>query len=204
MKYTLKLTFASLLLAVAAFQSRADHTNVVQDLSINLSGLGQGPSVTTGNVTITRTTDQHIETADVIAALGNAMGKTYSDAAKLVVITPLGGGNSSIAVRDGTASDDVTVFFVHEQTSQSVGSSELNSKSGRSSSTDYSIQHFALIDVQGVTPLSLHFDVRGIAVDTSLTTAKQATRSQLDAYVSGAGDVSGAGVILEGRIRVRG
>ncbi len=204
MKQLFKLTSLSILLAAACLPVMADQTNVVQDLTINLSGLGQGQSVTNGNVVTTHTTPQHIRTADVIEALGTATGSSFSTTAKLVVITPLGGGTSSIAVRDGTTSVDVTAFFVDEQTSGSVGSSQLNLKTGRNSTTDYSIQHLALVDAQGVTPLTLHFDVRGIAVETSLSTATQAGRSQLDAYVSGAGDIGGKVVILEGRIRVQG
>lgn len=193
-----------LLLSVGAWRAQADQTNVVQDLTIRLDGLAQGPTVTNGNTAITRTRERHINDGDVVAALGKALGTDFSSTANLVVVTPIDGGNSAIQVRDGGTSTDVSAFFVHEQAGSSVGSSELNLRTKRGNSTDYSIQRFALKDVADVAALGLHFDVSGIAVETSVTGPNHGDRTTLDASVSGAGDLAGQTVILAGRVRVHG
>jgi len=203
MKPTLRFTLM-LLLSVGAWRAQADQTNVVQELTIRLDGLTQGPTVTSGNVAITSTRGRHINDGDIIAALGTALGTAFSDASKLLVITPIDGGTSTIVVRDGSTSTDVSAFFVHEQNSGTVSSSELNLRTKRGNSTDYSVQRFALKDVLDLSPLGLHFDVSGIAVETSQTSPNNGDRTTLDASVSGAGDLAGQVVILEGRVRIHG
>ena len=124
-------------------------------------------------------------------------GNSFSRTARLVVITPVLSGNSSVAVRDGGNSTDVSSFFILEQLGGSITSYVVNTRTGRSSSTVYSLQHFALQD--GYSSLNLHFDVRGIATDNSLNAV-----DELDADVSGAGDRSGASLILQGSLSIRG
>ncbi|HVV73125.1 MAG TPA: hypothetical protein VHI52_16750 [Verrucomicrobiae bacterium] len=203
MKLTLRLTLM-LSLVVGTWRVQADQTNLVQELSIHLAGLSQGPTVTNRNVVVTRTRDQHFNSHDVIAALGKSVGSAFSDSAKLLVITPLQGGNSAIVVRDGASSLDVSAYFIHEQSSGSVSAMETQVKTGRGTGTDYSIQRFALRDVPDSTPLDLHFDVNGVAEETTQTAPPQPARTELDAYVYGAGDSAGNLVILQGRVRVHG
>src|SRR6267142_2716623 len=102
MKRPLILIAVAILLATATFSSKADQTNLVQNFQIQLFGVKQGGTATYGN--------------------------TYSRAAKLVVVSPLAGGNSSVQVRDGDLNTDVSGFFSHEQTSPAVSGSQSNSR----------------------------------------------------------------------------
>jgi len=204
MNQHVKVSAAAALLILGIVQSKAGQTNLVQDLNIRLGGITQGPTQTSRNVTTTTTSSVRVGTAAVIKQLGTATGNSFSDKANLVVVTPLPSGTSAIAIRDGNTSVDVSSFFVYEVKSGFVTSSESNLKTGRSSSTDYSIQRLALVDSAGNPALSLHFDVQGIAVETSTTGPNTATRTELDAGVSGWGDENGAALILEGSFRVQG
>jgi hypothetical protein len=202
MKITIKLAALAMLIGGARCV-QADQTNVVQELSIRLTGIRQGVAVTNRNVVSTEFVSLRIGTDEVIASLGASTGATFSRASKLLVITPLGGNPARIVVRDGSTVVDVTPFFIHEQVSQSVSTGRLNTKTGRSDSTQYSIQRFGLVDSAERPALSLHFDVRGVSLDSLLQVPGQIDRTDLDAYVSGAGDTDGNAVILEGRIHVR-
>jgi hypothetical protein len=205
MKQIVKLTAIAALFVVSAAHTKADQTNLVQNLSIRLSGITQGQPETSGNVVRTSVAFWRVGTGDVIKQLGSATGNSFSDQAKLVVVTPLPSGTSAIVVRDGTGSVDVTSFFVYEQKSGFVSSSHANLKTGRSGSSNYSIQRLALTDsVAYSTVLGLHFDVQGVAVETSATSAAGDTRTELDAGVSGSGDENGNLLILEGSFRVYG
>lgn len=203
MKQYSKLSALVALLIIGTIQSRADQTNVVQTLAIHLGGLAQGPSETNGNIIKTSTTFAGIGTADVIQQLGTSTGNSFSSKASLVIVTPLPSGNSSIQVRDGAASVDVSSFFTYEVKSDFVSSAVANVKTGRSSSTDYSIQRLALIDATGLPALTLHFDVQGVAVDTTAIT-NTGTRVELDAGVSGSGDQGGNLRLFEGTFRIYG
>jgi hypothetical protein len=203
MNHNTKVLSLAILLALCAAQARADQTNLVQDLSIQLSGLKQGRSTTSGNVAVTSTDSAWVGTRDVINALGAATGNTFSKAAKLVVITLLPDGSSSVAVRDGGNSVDVSGYFYHEQQSDFIVSSVANKKTGKASSSDYSLQRFALMD-SGGSPLTLHFDVRGITVDSSSTSANGVSNRESSADVTGMGDRNGSFLILQGTISVHG
>lgn len=190
------------LLALAPVTSRADQTNAVQNLSIRLSGISQGQTETNGNLVRTSLSFDRIGVTDIVKALSAATGNGFSDKASLVVVTPLGGGNSAIMVRDAGLSVDVTSFFVYEIRSGFVSSSLSNLKTGRSTRSDYSIQRLALVDSANYPGLRLHFDVQGIAVDTSTTNGS--TRTDLETNVVGSGDQAGQTIILEGVFLVRG
>jgi hypothetical protein len=204
MKQHVKISAVATLLVLGALQIKADQTNLVQDLGIHLKGITQGATVTTKNVVKTATDSVKVGTADVIQQLGAATGNTFSDTANLVVVTPLPSGSSAIVIRDGTASVDVTSFFVYEVKSGFVSSSQSNLKTGRASSTDCSIQRLALVDSSGSPALTLHFDVQGIATETSTTDPSTGTRTGLDASVSGSGDENGKVLLLEGMFRIQG
>src|SRR5579862_2756749 len=127
------------LLTVAPVVTRADQTNLVQTLSIRLSGILQGQTETNGNLVKMSLASARVGVVDVVKALSTATGNSFSDKAALVIVTPLSGGNSAIMVRDAGLSVDVTPFFVYQSKSGFVSSSLSNVKTGRSTSSDYSI-----------------------------------------------------------------
>lgn len=200
---TRKLTaaVAAVIFGLAASQAKADHTNLVQNVSLRLLGITQGGTRTNGNVVTASVNTVRVGNGDVIGALGPATGNSFSDAAQLLAVTLLPDGATSIVVRDGGNEVDVSDFFSHDNLSDSVGSSQLNTRTGRSTETDYSIQRFTLHDVDG-QPISLHFDVQGIATE-NLSNAVT-PRADLSADVAGSGDNSGQLMILQGTITVRG
>jgi hypothetical protein len=180
----------------------ADQTNLVQGLYCHLTGVSQGTTQTNGNIARTSLSPPTVETHDVITVLGSATGNSFSDAAKLVLITPLAGSSPTIWVRDGTVSVEVTSFFEYEVKTGVVTSSVTNLKSGRSSSSDYSIQRLALVGAPGAN-LAIHFDVQGIAAQNTLTGVAGA-RTELNVFVTGFGDEPGKLLILEGSFRLQG
>src|SRR5581483_3063090 len=182
-------------------QSRADHTNVVQTLNIQLFAVTQGSTTTFGNIVTKNVNTVSISTRRVIDALAAATANTFSSTSKLVVVTPLDGEATMVQVRDGTnAPVDVTGFFSIQQLSGSVDNSVSNTRSGRSSDVGYSIQRFVLQDANGDS-LSLHFDVNGFTVDSSNSSQPG---TEFDAGVSGAGDRNGNLIILQGVISLHG
>jgi len=189
---------AALLLAAA--RSQADQTNLVQNLGIQLMGVMQGRTFTNGNFVVTSARYVPVDSRRIIAALGNATANTFSPTSRLAVVTPLAGGFASIQVRDGATAVDVTGFFVHENLSDIVHSAYSTGRGHRSVSTDYNLQRLALQD-SGGSSLSLHFDVRGFATDTSFGDAPGGV---LDIRASGTGDREGSLLILQGDIVVRG
>jgi hypothetical protein len=196
---TFKLTapVAAVFLGLAAFQAQADHTNLVQNVNIRLLGITQGGTRTNGVFVTTTVSTVRVGTGAVIGALGAATGNSFSDQAQLVAVTILPDGPAYIQVRDGSNDVDVTGFFSHESLSDSVSTSVLNTGTGRSAETDYSIQRFTLHDVP-----TLSFDVQGIATERLSNAATP--RSDLSADVVGSGNSNGQLLILQGSINVRG
>jgi hypothetical protein len=196
-----KLTAIAALFAVAAFQAKADTTNVVQDVSIQLNGLRQGASKTNSTSIIVGTVTTAVSTSGVIAALGAATGNSFSAGAHLVSVTPVAGGDSAVQVRDGAKKVDVTAFFSHGQIGDTLITSNTARNTGKTVESDLSVQRFALHDATGFPALTLHFDVQGItkADDTSTTPG-----SDITANVVGTGDRSGRFMILQGSITIRG
>jgi hypothetical protein len=94
------------------------------------------------------------------------------------------------------------LFFEYEVKTGVVTSSVTNLKSGRSSSSDYSIQRLALVGAPGAN-LAIHFDVQGIAAQNTLTGVAGA-RTELNVFVTGFGDEPGKLLILEGSFRLQG
>lgn len=197
----LKLTTLTIFFGLAVAQSYADQTNVVQNVSIQLFGVRQGGTYTNRGFVITSADVARVDARRVIAALGAATMNSFSSTSRLVVVTPLGGGASSFQVRDGGNAVDVTGFFTYEQLSDSVQDSFLNTRTGRSFSTDYSIQRLALHDAEGCPALTLSFDVRGFATVSS-TNGGQSSEVRIEA--AGTGNRGEDLLIIQGTINVRG
>lgn len=197
----IKLTAVAALFAVAAFQSSADTTNLVQNVSIQFNGFRQGASRTNSTSITAGIETTTVVTAGVIAALGAATGNSFSTGAQLVSVTPLAGGDSAVQVRDGGNTVDVTAFFSHQQFGDTLSISNTTRSTGKTVESDYSVQRFALHDATGFPALTLHFDVQGItkADDTSTTPG-----SDITASVVGTGDRNGRSMILTGTISMRG
>jgi hypothetical protein len=196
-----KAMFMSALLSLGIPQAHADQTNVVQNVSIQLWGVQPGGPVTNRNIITTGLASARIDTRQVIKALGAATANTFSNPARLVIVTPFGGGDSVIQVRDSTKQVDVTGFFIHEQVSGPVSGSTLNTKTQKTVNQDYSIQRFALRDANGFPALGLHFDVSGFASEIS---AKPSGVGNLQIDAAGFGDAAGNPLILHGDIEVVG
>jgi len=197
------LSLAAALAMATTVSAWADQTNLVQELSIQLNGIKQGPTTTVRNQVITSLDSARVTTRQVVEALGTATGNTFSQSARLLVVTPLAGGYSSVVIRDGGNSVDVSSFFTHTQQGGEVTSSVLNLRSNRGVTNAYGIQRFALADSPWLGAVGMHFDVSGIAVDTSTTDAS-APGSETNADVVGSGDRGGTTLILQGTIRIRG
>jgi hypothetical protein len=204
MNQYVKTSTVAALFTLALLQCRADQTNLVQNLTIRLVAISQGPTETNRNIIRTSTDFARVGTAEVIQQLGTATGNNFSEQANLLVVTPLPGGSPAIVVRDGTSSVDVSSFFVYEVKTGFVTSSQSNTRTGRSSSTDYSVERLALVDSASFPALTLHFDVQGIAVDTMSTAPNTGPHADLNANVSGSGDQNASLLLLEGVFRIQG
>jgi hypothetical protein len=204
MKQVTCLFALSTLLAVCPGTALADKTNLVQEVSIQLAGLTQGGTTTNRNNNVITSTDVvSVGSRQVIAAIGAAYGNTFSRAAKLVAVTPVDGGNTAFQIRDGTNTFGVTDLFEYSQSSGTVSSSVTSGRSGRVSSSEYSVRSLKLQSYGAIEP-SLTFSVQGIAVESSTAAAGAAAVSETSIDVSGSGTKSGALVILQGSIRIRG
>ena len=197
-----KIVAVAALLTLGMFQVGANQTNVVQSLGILLRGVQSGGPTTNRLVVTTGIAPILIDTRKIIQLLGTATANTFSNSARLVLITPLGGGQSVIQVRDRNNTVDVTGFFAHQQSSGLVSGTETTLRTGRSVNLDYSIQQFALKD-DGVSPgLALHFNVSGFASEVAQAGLPGVSNLLLDA--SGSGDLNGNLLILSGLIEVQG
>ncbi len=197
-----KQAVLSAIVSLGVFEAQADQTNVVQNLGVHLRGVQSGGLVT-DRPTLTRgLSPAKIENRDVIAALGLVTSNAFSRSSRLVIVTPLGGGESAIQIRDGTNRVDVTDFFRHEQVSDSVSGSVSNAVTHQTVGLDYSIQRITLHDAEERPALGLHFDVRGFAAERDFERLDGISRLDIDA--AGTGDVDGNFMILHGGIKVEG
>ena len=192
MKHTTKLAMLAAVLGLAAVQARADHTNLVRNLSIDLVGYQQGDGTTSRNVITTTVDKVKIGTQDVIAAISAVTGVSFSAAAQLVVITPLPDGCPSVEIRDAGTKMDISAFFGFQRLSEAVGKSTANSKTGKYTGSSYSIQRFVLWDFAVYGPLPLHYDLNGLTTEAFSNTAPPGPHNEVEADVSGAGDSNGA------------
>jgi hypothetical protein len=201
-RYLRHLTLASLF-AFGLTTASADQTNRVQNFDVQLYGLKQGRTSTTGNITTVRAEPVTIGTDKIIASLGQASGITFSKAARLVLVTPLEGTYSRVVIRDGTSSWDVTEFFAFEGTGGDVTASMTNARTKATSSEDYHILSLNIRDSSSLRS-PLHFDVRGIAVTSSQSAPNGVPTTETTLEASGTGDQSGQFLILQGVIRIHG
>lgn len=199
-----KLTAVAAMLIAGAVLAQADQTNLVENMNIRLYGLWQGGTTTNRNQVVTQAHVTVLDSRQIIQALGAVTGNEFSRRSRLVLITPLNGNTSSMEVRDGDAKVDVTAFFVLEQTGPGVQSSVLNTRSGRSSRTLYSIQRLVLQDAPDVPALSMHFDVNGLAVDSSSNFPVPGPDNRMDISASGNGDRTGTPLVITGSVSISG
>jgi hypothetical protein len=200
---TLKPAVAVTLLAAAMLTARADQTNLVENIRIRLTGLAQGATTTNQNSVVTSVETVNLDTRKIIEALGGAIGQNFSAGSQLVLLTPLGGGDSSVQIRDGTAEVNVSSFFSLEPTGAAVTASKTDTVNGKASQTTYSIQRFTLQDsVFG--SLTTHFDVSGLGTDFAANFAVPGSDNRLDVQVSGNGDRNGTPLVIQGSINISG
>jgi len=202
---TLKLAVLAVASLIGVAQVRAQQTNVVQNLGIQLYGVSQGGSFSNGTAVGTNVNFVRIDTRQVIQALAAASFNTFSSTSRLVVVTPLGGGAPRIQVRDGSKTPfDVTDYFNFQALTDPVNGSVTSTRNGRGTSVSYEIARFALQDADGRT-LSLHFDVNGFTTTDSSSVGFFGSQGpNTDANVSGAGDRNGGLLILQGSINIYG
>ena len=201
----LRLTAIAALFAVAAFRTNADTTNLLQDVSVQLTGYRQGVPRTNSTSIIVGVDPTFVGTASVIAALGAATGNSFSSGAHLVSVTLVAGGDSAVQVRDGGNTVDVTMFFSYQQFGDTLVTSITARRTGRTQESDFSVQRFALHDSGGFPALTLHFDVQGITEndDTSVG-GSSSPGSDITGNVVGTGDRNGRFMIMQGFIVLRG
>ena len=204
MKNTIKYTLMATCISLASVQAWGDQTNLVRNLEINLVGIAQGSSTTAGNVTTTSVDKVKLETGDIVGAIGMATGNTFSPNAELVVIMPLPSGSTTVAIRDGGNSVNVTAFFAQSYLSDVVGNSTVHNRTGKANGSNYSMQQFTLQDSNAYQPLALHYVLSGVAVEDFTIPAIPGPRSELSAEVSGTGDSNGKLLIIQGTIRITG
>jgi hypothetical protein len=202
---TLKIAALAVVAMAVGVQAQAEQqTNLVQNLSIQLVGVSQGSPFSFGGTSGTNVNNVFIGTRQVIQALGSATANTFSSASRLVVVTPIEGGDAHIQVRDGSNTVDVTDFLVAQEVSGSVDGSVSTLRPVRSTSVSYLISRFALQDMDGAT-LSLHFDVNGFTTINSSTGGFFGAQGPTtNANVSGTGDRNGNPLILQGSIVIFG
>lgn len=187
------------LLALGVAQAYADQTNLVQNVSIQLLGVKEGRTVTNGSTVTTFVDTVRVDTRRVISAIGAATGYTFSLNSRLVLVTPQNGNSMTFEIRDGTAKVNVSQFFGYMQTSDSVTGSRVNTRTGRSFETKFSVQRLVLQNSD--LTLGLHFDVGGYA---SQFNVNDRPGDDVNIDASGAGDRDGETLILRGSIRILG
>ena len=190
-------------LTLAAMESNADQTNLVRRLDVQLVGFKQGATTTNRSVVITSEDLVRVDERDLIRAIGTSMGTTFSRSAQLVLITPMAEGYSSIAIRDGSTSTDVSGFFGLADLSGGVTKAVVQPSTGRYQSQVRSLKQFTLADSGSYTALTLHYDLSGVALDV-FSNGPRGFWGDFEAEVSGSGDRNGELMILRGVIRAEG
>ena len=199
-----KLAAVTVALFTAITQAHADQTNLVQTLHVRLSAMKQGGTTTNRNIVITSVDTETLDSRQTIGAIGAVIGNNFSHPSRLVLVTPVQGGIPSIEIRDGNSKVDVTGFFIFEQIGGSVTRGVHFLRTGDSFQTTYSIQRLALQDFPGYPSLALHFDVRGLGVDTVNSREEAGPPLEFRAEVSGSGDSNGSPIVIHGSINTSG
>src|SRR5215471_7226850 len=106
MKTTVKLAVIGSLLALGCGTLKAQ-SNMVQTLTVNLTGVQQTGDGTSSPAKITN--------KEIVTALSGGGTNTFSSRARLMTVTPIGGGTTSVIVRDivghGNVDTDVSGNF---------------------------------------------------------------------------------------------
>jgi hypothetical protein len=185
-------------------------TNLVLDLDIRLTAVSAGSVSTNHGVVMDGVDFTKITSRGIIQELGAATSNSFSEDAKLVLVTPTNSlANWTVEVRDGTNSFDVTGFFGHTAGTNVVTSTFMNTNNGASGTTDYSIDSFSLHDAAGSAPLTTHFTVSGFTVAKMRGVLGEAggvlgETGSIVANVSGTGDDGGKPIVTEGSIFAHG
>ena len=109
MKNLVKLSIISAILAFEASQGRAQ--NLVQNITIALSGYVQGTNSDNGsNATQTASATQ-ATTKSVIQGLGTLLGTNFSAKAQLQFVLDTSGVLQAVVINNGGQQTDVTAFF---------------------------------------------------------------------------------------------
>lgn len=204
---TLKLAALTLPLLAATALSAAQ-TNLVQTLQIGLVGYMNGATTTNGNIVTHLMTARQLSTVDIMKLLGDATSTSLSRQATLVSITPLPDGDTSIVIRDGAKTVDVTEFFTHTQASTVATRQRVNIVTGATvSGAEVSVDTFILANAPG-HPLPTHFNVSGFTRSTfsSVFASGQPFGEAVKfvSLVSGTGDIDGTPAVFQGAISVLG
>ena len=198
-----KLLTVAALLTAGALRSEAQTTNLVQTMTLTLTAFTEGTPATNGAVVNVPIQKVKGNTRNIITALGNATSNTFSTKAKLVLITPLAGGGSSIFVRDGTTVVDVSSFISHEQSDDAVEGGQFNTNNGVFKTTAYRMHRFVLEDTGG---LDLDFDLRGMATEKSSSIQAHGSiigeSRTLSANLSGEVHIDGKLAIVQGVLTI--
>lgn len=186
-------------------------TDEILVLKINLTAVSQSAVATSQNGIITDLQTNTITSADVIQALGASLGDTFSATAKLEVLAPTNGLDSwTFQIKDGSnPAVDVSGFFSHQMGYPSVGTAWVNSTTGQSGITDYSVDSFSLQDQGGYPVLSMHFSLSGFTAINSkaVLNKKGVVVGQTDSIsirASGTGDTQGNPAVFTGSIKAGG
>jgi hypothetical protein len=168
MKTTVKLAVIGTLLALGCGTLKAQ-SNVVQTLTVNLTGVQQTGDGTTSPAKITN--------KEIITALSGGSGTngTFSSRARLMTVTPIEGGTTSVIVRDivGHGNVDTDVSGNFSMNTAATVTKALVAGTG----TDYSIQTFSFssgsvaFNVQGYSTASEKTGTLTSSVNGSGTTA---------------------------------
>jgi hypothetical protein len=204
------ISVAALLMAGVAQTSFAQ-SNEVLVLNIDLTAVSQGPVTTNRDGTITDVQFTSITSRSIIKVLGTALGDTFSKRARLVVLAPTNSLEDwTIQIDDGTnTAVDVTGFFNHQPGSVAVSGAKANTKNGKSSVTDFSVDSLSLQDQTNYPALTEHFSVSGFTVVESQAVVKHKGTVvgqvvTISAQVSGTGDNQGTQTVITGSITAEG
>jgi len=161
------LIAAAVIAACCSIPARAAQTNAVQTINLQLTLLTQGPFQTNSpatndiTATVTKTT---IATKDVIGWLGTATTNDFSSRAKLVRVRHFNAATNetTIEIRDGTNSVDVSAFFSNTFSSEKVDESIYNRATGLRTGKQFENLHLELTNAPPHN-LVAHFNVFGSA-----------------------------------------
>jgi len=206
------ISVAALIMAGAAQTCLAQtQTDEVLVLNFDLTALSQAAVTTSSDGLMSEVQVTKITSKSIIQVLGTALGINFSHKSKLLALAPTNFLDDwTIQVQDGTnVAVNVSGFFGHQPGFPSVGGAWINTKTGVSGVTDYSVDSFSLQDQGGYPTLTTHFSVSGFTILDSRTVLnrKGAVVGQDDnisAQVSGTGDNQGNPTVITGSVSAEG